>query len=384
MWLLRRVCERRIRAAAERSGRSLRRDVLLLAQGDLTAFHLAAVYETLRGDRRLRFTLAGSGHLSARRARVLARRLGLPSVGPVQAAGRFWDLILVADHNAVRPFHPAVPAVKINHSIAAGKLVGGRPYRHGPHKILRRDGSLAYRLVLEPSEFQRELAVLTCPALAGRVAVVGDLWVDRLSRLALRREVIRAELGLRRRERAVLICSTWGPASLFSTIGQELLAEAERLTRALTFRFIVCVHPHVWSGSRRHRRKLEKLRDRGFIVTEPGAWEAGFVAADVGLFDHTSLSVMFATLERPMAFVTVDRGAILPRSLVEELYLGCPRLERTGALGALLESCQEPDTAVLAVSAAACSHRGRAAERIREVITEVLGLTPETPPPAGV
>jgi len=355
------------------------RDVLLVARSPLMGRYARLFHELFEDDPRLRFHVT-TMDLSEPRASRLAASLGLPRVDEASAVSRWWDLAVFPNHATVRRFRAEVPKFYTRHGVSSGKTPRGRDREFGD-EIAMCAGRPRYQRMFEASERVRARAVARNPRLADVITVVGDLRVDRMLALLPSRAALRERLGLREDEIAVLVMSTWGPASLMERMGAALLRAAHRLASGRRYRFVVTANPLLLADGAARRRRwyhaLLALRARGLLVVDPVEdWEPYLVAADAAIADHTSLALTYATLGRPLVFVPLDERECPPDAPIRRLAELCPVLRGPDALEPTLARALAPGAGSPPGRAARdiCSYPGEAARRIRAVTYRELDL----------
>ena len=356
--------------------------VLLCPANDLMAEYIGPVAGLVRKDDRLSFHLAAPiKHMVPGSGPALARKMGVPHVPYLKARFQWWDLIIFASSASGGQFHPDIPKILTNHSIAAGKILGGVDAIYGPS--LLRDGQCIFASIFEPGWAVRDNAVRNNPSLEGHIAVVGDLRADKMFEMNRQRDRVRGDLGFGSDDVLVLIQSTWGPDSLMETMGRELLGEAMSLRDRGRYKFLISVHPNNWGDSgeaRRHPwgRYALDMECEGFRVIRPHTdWAPALVAADVAVTDHTSLAATFSLLNKPMAFVPLRDGLLVEGTMVKRLYDELPHLDRADQLEEIIRQVRSPAYPMDGHRAAArliLSFPGEAAVRMRAEIYRVLNL----------
>ena len=358
--------------------------VLLCPANDLMAEYVGRVAGLVRKDDRLAFHLTapikhvvpGSG------GPTLARNLGVPHVRYMVARFLWWDLIIFASSASGSQFHPRIPKILTNHSIAAGKILGGVDAIYGPS--LLHDGQCMFTTIFEAGRAVRDDAVRNNPCLEGHVAVVGDLRADEMVELNGQRDRVRGDLGFASDDVVVLIQSTWGTDSLMETMGRGLLGEAMLVRDQGGYKFLISVHPNNWGDSgvaRRHpwgRYALDMECD-GFRVIRPHTdWAPALVAADVAITDHTSLAATFSLLNKPMAFVPLRNGLLVDGTMVKRLYDELPHIDRADRLEEIIRQVRSPAYPIdrhRAIAGLIVSYPGEAAARMRAEIYRLLDLS---------
>lgn len=298
----------------KRDPRDVGTRVLFLTQNTVAADHARAVAEIFEDDDSFRCYAVNDrvtkSQLSNRDIQSLTR---MPSVNIIWALFRDWDLMICVNHPWGMGvwFPPFVRKIYINHGIWAGKINNqlGEDGVYGPSRTNRPRSSPMYDLMFTSSVYEKEYAARCNPALTGRLVVVGSLKGDAiLASQQTRRHQIRREKGFKHDDIVVHIMSTWGSSSLFQTVGEQLLAEAAKLRKK--YRFVFSLHPrHDEFGDREGRRRkdvLERVIKMGMLVNGGADWGDYIVAADIAVSDHTSLSLYYAVLGKPLIFVPVS------------------------------------------------------------------------------
>ena len=298
-----------------------------------------------------------------------------------KARRRAWDLIVFADHDDMERFPVNVPKVRISHGIYGSKLVDGVPYRYDPRWVEHR-GRVFYSRMFEPSEAAVRFGVAHNPRLEGILVAVGDLAADCMLALRGQRDAIREAHAYGPGDRVVLLQSTYGPTSLMETIGRELVAECVRLAATGRWRFILQTHPHHWSGARPDvppcgAMLLAQEGKPGIRIIHQGEdWATHMIASDMVITDHTSLSMTYALLGKPMLFVD-GRAELIEGNPGQRLAAVLPKLGAPETLEpdllAALESL--PEKQVKEITGDILSYPGEAAERVRREVYELLGLS---------
>ncbi|MCA8972397.1 MAG: hypothetical protein KDC95_21595 [Planctomycetes bacterium] len=373
--ILRRVHPSRVR-------RGSTRDILFLCQNGLMSDYLAPVWELLKGDERLRFFLTyPRDDRIAHEVPKIEAALPVPVVRLGLAECRRFDLIVTADHGyeglATRK---NCPVLYTGHGMT-GKVVEGEEgdYGYGPRAKLA-DGTPRYSAMLEASESNRRRVADRDPVLASAIRVVGSLQDDRLLARVRERDRIRDDFGYGASDRVVLVQSTWGPHCLFHTVGEKLLDELARCTDT---KFVLSVHPHEYrptgDGSPSWGARLDRLDLPNVRVREPKEpWIPSLVAADAVVTDHTSLVIYAALAHKPTLWTDVPEHLVQEGTALARLRsmspVWTPETTLADALATTIRDYPYDALAELASELNSCP--GEAAERVRAVAHELLGLAP--------
>ncbi len=312
----------------------------------------------------------------------LAASLDVPHVGYLAARCKWWDLILFADSASARAFNPRIPKVMAYHSLGCGKVIGNEHYKYGS-RVCDPQGEPLFAHIFEASQTTRDQAVRARPALEPVIAVVGDLRADALLARNEHRSEIRKSLGFDEGDTVVMIQSTWGPASLMETMGESIVAEASKMIGSSRYRFILSTHPNHWTGGYAERHPwgefIDSQRTSGFVVIGPGEdFEPFHIAADIVVTDHTGISLNFALLQKPLVFVPIAAGTVMPESWEARLAALSPTLTSASDLAATVgEALQHyPLDELAALAHQIDSNQGKAAQAMSKEIYDVLRLSP--------
>ncbi|WP_309235309.1 hypothetical protein, partial [Streptomyces sp. TRM64462] len=307
------------------------------------------------------------------------------------------DLILSASENVDVPDGDC-PVLVLPHGIGFQKYV---PDARAPRTRLSGvvpdallEAGRAWLAVSHPD--QEEQLRATHPKAAGRTLLVGDPCYDELAASVHRAAAYRRALGVPDGRRLVLVSSTWGPTSLLGR-DPEL---PHRLLASLPYdeyRVAAVLHPNVWSahGAWQIRSALATALEAGLLlVPAVHSWRPALVAADAVVGDHGSVTLYGAALGTPVLLGAFGSD-VVPGTAVEDLGRDAPRLDPLRDAREQLEAVLREHRAErhAALAERAFAEPGRALERLRTVLYELLGLPePESgpppvltlPPPAGV
>ncbi|GLW52384.1 hypothetical protein [Kitasatospora phosalacinea] len=225
-----------------------------------------------------------------------------------------------------------------------------------------------------------DLAVLerTCPEVLPVAEVVGDGDHDRIVAALPRRAEYRAALGLEERERLVLLCSTWGPDSVFGGL-DALLPRLVRELPAGRFRTALVVHPNVTAGHGgwQVRRWVEGVSGGAVsLVTPQGDWRPLLVAADYVIGDHGSVTLYAALTGARILLARFPHRNVNPLSPGVQLARTAPALDPAHPLAeqlAYADGVYRPE-AYAEIGARISSEPGAFLPRIRRLLYRVLEL----------
>jgi hypothetical protein len=212
------------------------------------------------------------------------------------------------------------------------------------------------------------------PEYAGRLHVAGDLRADELLASAGRRAETRARLGVESRQ-FVALMSTWGPHGLVQSHGKALLHECRRLADAGAHEFVFTMHQNLWdpdkAGTTEWRDLATSLSGPHFHVVGPGEdWTDLIAATDVALSDHTSLSMLYSVLRRPLIPVSVDPGLLVDDSFFRWLVENRVPVRAPEGLRRALATAETSYN--LAGAPSVIDEPGRSAELTARAVAKVL------------
>ena len=215
----------------------------------------------------------------------------------------------------------------------------------------------------------------SCPEALDRAEVIGDPCFDRLRASLPMREHYRSALGTGSRK-LVAVCSTWGEKSAFGR-HTDLAAQLTAALPSDRYQVALVLHPNIWARHSEFQIRLwtRAARARGLVLVPPDrGWRAVLVSSDVVISDHGSLSCYASALRIPLLLAEFGIEEVVPGSPIAELGGRAPKLDPAADLEAQID-------AAAPVPGDAFAFVGTAAERLREVVYNALGL-PLPPWPA--
>lgn len=240
---------------------------------------------------------------------------------PFRQKASNYDYILHSHPFQTEPFYQQdIRHILVLHGPHAGFFDELGSYSFGRGRLLTREGRRIYDRLWVTSAWDRELAENEVPEYIGRADVIGCQRRDRIFSLEAARPSTRESIGLATHEKLVLIASTHS--------GKTLLGEHFDLLTGListeipNTKYHVIIHPF---ASKNHPGKLEKIlsicaESRGRVqMANQSQLEESLVAADLMISDHGSLSLYYAALNRPLAFVPL-KSNLLPESPLRTVY----------------------------------------------------------------
>lgn len=291
-------------------------------------------------------------------------------------------LILSASENIDLPDSDC-PVLVLPHGVGFQKLVpdsrstGSRLSGMVSERLLKR----ARLAVSHPDQAAQLLAAH--PETEGRTVLIGDPCYDRLVASVPQRDTYLRALRLEPGQRLVVVSSTWGPTSLIARVPDlpaRLLAELP----LDEYRVAVVLHPNIWSthGAWQIRTLQAAALEAGLLIIPPTrGWQAAVVAAAAVVGDHGSVTLYSASLGRPVLLAAFGDDAV-PGTAGAELGRRAPRLDLQAPLRAQVEQAiagQEPDRWT-DIAQRAFDQPGRAMERLRSAVYDLIGLPEPTGP----
>ncbi|MFD5627017.1 hypothetical protein [Streptomyces sp. NPDC127072] len=365
--------------------RRTRRRVLVVVHTVISGQRILDAIRLLEGDIRVQTFFTQAPDVFSNGVSEFLDRLGGLVLPWSQAVQTNFDLALAASHGSLHDLQ--APVVVLPHGAGHNKFTpavhrGRRVAQRGVYGLSRqglvRDGAVVPEVIV--LAHHEELARLgrECPEALPAAEVVGDPCFDRLAVSLPSRALYREALGVRARQKLVLVCSTWGPDSL---LGQGW-GTLERLVTELPgdeYRIAALLHPHVWNahGDWQVRSWLAELARSGLILVSPhGDWAGAVVAADHIVGDHGSVSLYGAMTGAPVLMAGRLDADVDPGSPMGELMSFAPRLHGDRPVypqlkrSSVLRRSQQYER----VAARITSEPGRFARRMRALLYRKLRL----------
>lgn len=301
------------------------------------------------------------------------RSLGIECIGWQSARHRRFDLIIVTDRPVVHSWR-STARLLIHH---------GSSYVNNPDPWQYRrlaEGTVDFLLLLHRGELSRVREVAG-KAMSGRVRVVGQPKLDRLIRCVRTHSEKGSGWDLDPQKPVLFVGSHWTPTSLFRTCGDEVLSYLRTRT---DLNILVSGHDHLWSYPSHWSAGIDWRTRLAWMDAEPhmyrvqGAselWNA-MLAADVGLADHSSVTLELAVLERPL-LVYRNPGRHLAAPWLDDLLASSTRVfHQVHELPDLLDDAFAGEVRDLAkrreLIDRSFAYPGCATERAADAIEEVL------------
>lgn len=365
--------------------KSDRRDILFYPICGMMAGYLNDIWELLRDDKRLHFyLLAGEGEKKRDDWALTLKFLPVEHVSTRWAYKRSWDMILTSIHEGHGENLIAAdrnPGVFIPHGIAAGvKYVDEEEDYPFSKLALDENEKARYARIFAASHFVRDKGIKQTPALKEAAVAVGDPHNDKMLALAERRDEIREQLGIKPKDKVVLVCSAWSPKGLYKTMGDAILTEGRKLLG--DFHIILNCHPHLYrpekDGGRIWGEYIRTQKPYGFLVREPDEdWMPYMVACDVLLTDYSSLALHGILLGRPAVYIPIPDDFLVPGALVWRYRELSPTLkpDASNLRECLYQALNDyPVDKLRELAGDVNSYPGECAQRMRKELYAVLKL----------
>lgn len=262
----------------------------------------------LRGLGRVHVSCGNKAGLTEDNLRALALA-GVP-VHPLEwSRHRRFDAVIITDRRQIRIWRSS-RYVYLHH----GSGFGNRFIPYAAQML--EAGQATHLLAMHPAESSAIHARLG-PRTEGRVKAVGLPKLDRMVNTDHTSRSALAALGLDPARKTILLMSHWTPQSLMHTWGEEILGLLRDRTEC---NILVTAHPHLWdparSGGIDWSRRLGWIGDFDHmrLLLRPADLFSLMAAADVVITDHTSATLEYALLYRPIVlfrhpdFVFSDDG----------------------------------------------------------------------------
>ena len=361
------------------------RRVLVVAPTMTSVHRLLDIAALFWGDMRvqLRFTVPpnplGDG------AEALLRTFEVPLLPWQQAVNRRYDLAITANLGGMAEID--APVAFFSHGASRNKLAG--PRGRGSIPVLSKvpafaRSALVQNGMLVPSAIavghERDLGMLAedCPEALPVARVVGDPCFDRIAAGRRLRATYRRALGLKPKEKLIVVTSTWSGASLLGGASHQVERLVEQL-RGPGYRVVLLIHPNVVAahGAYQLHAWCSHLVRSGLILTRAGQpWEPFLIAADYIVGDHGSVTLYGSLAGVPVLLGAYDEAHVHPDSGAAALAALAPRLVGSVPIPEQLTQAGEQFDAVsmARVAALISSEPGGFARHTRSLLYGMLGL----------
>ncbi|MFJ7219432.1 hypothetical protein [Amycolatopsis sp. NPDC098790] len=254
-----------------------------------------------------------------------------------------------------------------------------------PIQLTTPSGEIIPQVIVMSHEDQIALLAASVPGAVGRAVVVGDPVFDRIVASKKRREEFRDRFKVRPGQKLVAVTSTWGKNATMAT--------AKRLIQLLLgqlpmdqYRVLLIMHPNIWSADSPAAVK-DKLRDEldsGLVIVPPRTpWEAGLIAADITLGDHSSLSIYAASIGCRFLLASDGREELVPDSPLARLCAQATMLDVDGDLRRQIEDhlSLPPRFSADEIASTIFQEKGKSWANLRAVVRGAAGLPDLAEPP---
>lgn len=356
------------------------RTVLVVVRSPVSLNRLLDILPVFAGDPRVQLVFAvdgGSEFTGGLRSRLAGH--GARLISWKDATSRSFDLALAASDNS--DLHRIrAPLVLFPHGVGYQRFSAHEP---GAVSGLRRSrlvrhGRVVPARIVVSHPSQRDVVGAVDHRLLSRVVVAGDPCFDRIRCSVAGRHRYSPAFGADGR-RLVVLCSTWGPHSLYGRrpgLPARVVAELD----ADGYRTALVLHPNVWAqhGEFQLRTWLRPALDAGLVLVPPEeGWRAALVAARLVVSDHGSLTT-YAVSAGAAVLLAEDGGPeVVPGSPIDLLRRRLPRLRDDVALD---EQIAPADAVAADVAGTVFAEVGRSAQVLRAVLYEQLRLAPPASP----
>lgn len=224
-----------------------------------------------------------------------------------------WSLIFFADiTQAHKSFNVKSKKIRIEHGLQSGKIDKNGDDVLYSKGLLNNNGEIAYDAIFSSSKrILLESIDEKLPGFTDKAKLTGCLRMDSLLEKNKLRNKIRKNLKVPANKKVVFITSSWGDDSLIARCGTEFYNNLTKLSK--TYHFVVTVHPHNYK--KLHHRgtvtdnTFKQLKIAGGIVLAPEEdWVPFLACSDLLVTDHTSLSLYFVALKRPIICLKLPFG----------------------------------------------------------------------------
>ncbi len=359
-----------------------KKNILLITQNGIAADHIKLIRDLFKNDPKLNFVITDDSILNSHFSKEeLASIINESQINIIYALLLYWDLIIFVNHPWALGvwFAPFIKKIYINHGIWTGKINNdiGEDGVYGKSRVIRPYTRPLYNKMFAASFFEKKLAIKLNNQLKSRIVVTGFLRADLIQKLQKeKRYEIRSKLNLLNTDIVVHIVSTWGPSSLFQTIGDEILIEASKITNK--YKFLFSLHPrHDEFGDIEGRKRqdiLENIKTKNIMPASGLAWHEHVVASDVVISDHSSLCLYYALLNKPVILAPVKNNAYIKGSVFDLLKEISLEIKHPEDLDNTLQEALKNKNKILLqkFSSTIRNYSGQADKRYREEIFRIL------------
>ena len=357
------------------------RNLLFIVQNSVAADYAKTIVDILKDNNKCNIFLTNDQIVNPYLTKqIIIDIINLEYINIFISLLKYWDLIIFVNHpwGLGIWFAPFIKKIYINHGICTGKVNNdkGEDGVYGPCRVIRPFNRPYYHKMFCSSKFEKKYAILQNSKLRKRMVVTGFLKSDIIITLNKQREKIRTSLGFNDKDFLIHIISTWGNASLFQTIGEELLIEAAKLTDK--YHFIFSLHPrHDEFGDLKNRRRkavFDKYKKMGIQPQDNVGWDNYVVACDMAISDHSSLCLFYLLLEKPLLLVNIPQNNYIKGSVFHQLCQIAPVLSTPKKLYSSIENAkfEAKSGKLYEFGKSLIDYPGTSAERYTEQIYRIL------------
>ncbi|HEV2635837.1 MAG TPA: hypothetical protein VGX23_11860 [Actinocrinis sp.] len=369
------------------------RRVLFAAPTMATAERLLDIAGLFAEDQRIQPVFTVPPNVLGRGTRPMLAARGIAPLAWTQALGEGFDLAVTADVDSIAAFGDTVPVAFFSpgdpHAAAGlcGRVSIPLP---GPvigftRSELLRAGRLVPAALALAHEQELRLVRERCPDAAGVAAVVGDPCYDRIASSAAHRVFYRAALGLRARQKLVVVTSSWRADSLFGSgrpVMERLLGELP----AAEYRAVLLTQPEAWAayGDEQMAAWFRRWERLGLATVGPREdWRPYLAAADFIVGDSEAVGLYGAAAGVPVLLGAFGDGAgptdpTTPPSPSQRSWsppANVPRLSADRPIISQLAYAAVRFDPAAASESAARAGAGGFARRTRQLLYSLLGLS---------
>lgn len=285
------------------------RKVLVIVHTAVYGQRLRDVLSVLESDPQIELSFTVAPHTFDAGARRLLRAEGKDELPWEQAISNRFDIALAAGPRGIeRVSSPVVliphgaSHIKLAHIRGPSNIREGRAAHGLSREHLMRDGRVIPKAIVLAHEESRTELSRWCPEALPVAHIIGDPFLDKIKASLPRRTEYRQALGLSKRQKLLLVSSTWQPGSSLSRL-KALLPRLEAELPMNRYRVAVTVHPNYWEGVNgpwlisllkfyKHHRSIK-------MVAESVDWRQLLIAADWVIGDHGSVTLYGAVTQTP-------------------------------------------------------------------------------------
>ncbi|MFF7851829.1 hypothetical protein ACFZDF_30210 [Streptomyces sp. NPDC007910] len=378
------------------TSRTVRCRVLLVVHNATSAGRLLDLLPLFHDDFRVQLLVTSTGSSAFQSGiREIFAELELPVLPWEQALATRVDLAISASFGGELAGVQGQLSV-ISHGVGYTKRLGtpgsdGAEPTFGlsPEWLLADGRPFVDGFVLSHPE-QLERLARTCAEAVPSAVLAGDPCFDRMLAARPYRDRFRRALGVRRRQRLVVLNSTWNPEGFFGSGGRDVLPGLlPRLAAELPaddYRLAAVLHPNIWHGHGpgQVRAWLDRARRGGLTLIDPvHGWRQALLAADLVLGDFGAVTYYSAALGTAVLLAADGREKLDPEAPLAEFVRRAPRLDPYAPLRPQVEGALDGHRPDPTPAGFVTSDPGRSAALLRRHFYALMDL-PEPAAPASL